>query len=82
VVDLSRHAGAAGDLDCLLQPFEQPRFFGAHVSDVDAVIVGHDLTERDQLIGIGVAAGGIDERGGDAERAIFHGRGEHFRHGR
>ena len=82
VVDLRRHAGAPGDLDRLVEPFQQAGFLGAQVGDVDAAVLRNDLAERDQLVGSGVAPGRVDQGGGDAEGAVLHRLGQHARSSR
>ena len=50
------------------------------MGDVDAVVLGDDRHHRDEVLGAGVAAGRIDQRGGDAEGAVLHRLGRHPAH--
>ena len=47
--------------------------FAAHVRGVHAAVPGGNLRQGDQLIGLCVDVGRIDQRAGNAQRAVFHG---------
>ncbi len=74
VVDLDRHPALAADPDRLVHRLEEVVGLGAHVGDVDPVIRRHRLGHLDQLLGGGVVARRIDQRGGEPEGAVLHRR--------
>ncbi|MCR5879989.1 hypothetical protein [Phenylobacterium sp. J367] len=82
VVDLGRRAGAAGDLDQLVDRFQQARAFRAHVTDVDPAAAPGLGGQGDQLVRFGEGAGRIDQARADAQGAVLHGlhdQGPHLR---
>lgn len=69
---LAAQPGIADDPQELPQGRVQLLPLAPHVRGVAAVVGGRDLAERGQLAGAGVAAGRVDQRRGDAERAVGH----------
>ncbi len=73
VVDLGPDVGFASDVDELVDGLDQVGALAAEVRDVHPVVLGDDLGERDEFVGVGKAPRRIDERRGDAHRALLHG---------
>ena len=73
MVNLGGKVGLASDGDQLIDGFDEAVSFAAHVRDVDAAVLAGDFGQGDQLIGLGVGAGRVDERRGQAEGAVVHG---------
>ncbi len=82
VVNLDRQMRLAPDTRRLVDPFQQRVALGAHVGDIEAAMLAHDTADLDQLLGRDVGIGRIDQRVGDAERAILHRLGHHPAHRR
>jgi hypothetical protein len=73
MVDLGGKVAFARDRDQLIDGLDEAVPFAAHVRDVDAAVLAGDLRQRDQFGRLGVGAGCVDERRGDAECAVVHG---------
>ena len=72
VIDLRRDARLAADAHELADRFEQPVAFASHVRDVLPAVLRGFPAQRDELVGRRVERRRVDERGADAERALFH----------
>jgi hypothetical protein len=72
MIDFRRCARAARDFDELVDAFQQPVAFRAHVADVAAAALRRLGRQRNQLVGLGKGCRRIDQRGADAERAFLH----------
>ena len=72
VEHLGAQPGPADDPQELAQRLVQLLPLAPHVRGVAAAVVGRDLAQRGELAGAGVAAGRVDQRRGDAERAVGH----------
>ena len=70
--DLHARAGAAADLDRLVDGFEQRALLVARVRRVEPVAPGHHARHRDDLVGGRVATGRVLEPGGEAEGPLVH----------
>ena len=78
--DLHRDAGLLADADRLVDRLDHQRGLVAQVGDVDAAVLRRHPRQLDHLLGGGEAAGHIEQAGGDAERPLFHGLGDHGLH--
>ena len=72
MVDLGGRLRRARDRDELVDGLEQPAALASHVRDVHAAVRRGGLRERDELVGLRVERGRVDQRRADAERALFH----------
>jgi hypothetical protein len=72
VEHLAAQPGLTDDPQELAEGRVQLLALAPDVRGVAAVVVGRDLAQRGELAGAGVAAGRVDQRRGDAERAIGH----------
>ena len=72
MINLGGDPGLARDGEEFIGGLEQPVPFAAEVRDVNAVVRRGDLRQRDQLFGLRVEAGRVDQSGGDSERAFLH----------
>ena len=70
--DLRGHAALVADADGLRDRVEQHRRLAAHVREIKPVARAHRARERDQLLGVRVRAGWIDEPRGEAPGAGVH----------
>ncbi len=68
VRDVHRAPRLARDADHLVQRLQDAIAFAAHVHDQGPAGLREHAAERDQLVGVGVAAGRIDEAGGQTAR--------------
>ena len=69
---LPAQPGPADDAQELAKGLVQLLALVPDVRGVAAVVSGRDLAERGELAGLGVATGRVDQRRGDAERAVSH----------
>ena len=72
VIDLGRQTRLSGNRDELVDGLEQLIPLAAHVRDVHATVLASDLGDLDQLVGLCVERGSVDQRRTDPERALFH----------
>ena len=80
VIDLRIDLRFARDADQLVQRFEEAIAFAAHVRDVAAAEFAGRLGELDQLVGLRVGRGRVDQRSADTERALAHRLPHEFLH--
>ena len=73
VVDFGANAGLAGNRDHLVNAVQQPRAREPHVRRVETVILGCNLGQLDQLLGVGKRPGNLHQRRGNAKGTLFHG---------
>ena len=78
--DLHWDVGFAADLERFVQRVRFDVAFIADVRGVDAALLGRDLGQRDQLIGLRVRAGSVDQRARQSHRAVAHGIVHHDLH--
>ena len=72
VGDVHEDARLTADVDGLFHGLDDLVALVAHMAGVDAVEGGDDLGQFNDLLFLGVAAGRIDEAGGEAGCAVFH----------
>ncbi len=72
VEDVDGRFGHLPDFDSFIDGIEQAIAFVAHVGVVASAVPAGDFRERGDLFQRGVVGGGIDEGGGDADRAGLH----------
>ncbi|MGC3959492.1 MAG: hypothetical protein QM813_16560 [Verrucomicrobiota bacterium] len=71
--DFGTDFGFAGDAEDFVESGEDLGVFVAHVAGVNAVVGRDDFGEFDDFVGLGKCAGEINEAGGEADGAVFHG---------
>ena len=72
MIDLHRHATLAPDAQRLVHRLEIAVGLGTHVRDVNTTEWRHRFRHLHQLTGSGVVSRRIDQRTGNAERAVSH----------
>ena len=73
VPDFHGNVGFAADAQGFVDGFEHGIAFVAHVSGVDAAELATFSGESDQFLRFRIGSGSVFERGGNADRAVFHG---------
>src|SRR5688500_5717169 len=69
---LHTHLRAPADLQVLLHRLEKALAFVADVAGVEAALLADHRAKGRELVGGPVRAGGIDETGGESDRAFVH----------
>ncbi len=69
---MDRHLGARADLDRLPDRVQDGVTLVAHVREVRAPVLARDARQLDQLLGVGVDRGRVDEGGGHSDRPVLH----------
>src|SRR3546814_14714039 len=59
-------------VDQLVDRLLDPVAFGPHVADIHAAAFRGLARQRDEFVGFGIGAGGIDDRAADAHRTLVH----------
>ena len=77
---LRRNVRLLRDLEQLIERRVDVHAFVAHVRRVNPAVAPGRLRERDQLVGLRVARGGVFQRSPDAQRPLLHQRVDNGRH--
>ena len=80
VQDLDRDAGAARDLDHLLDGVEDAGPLVAHVDVEDALVPGDDLAQLDEIVGRGEDVGRLGQARRQPAGPLFHRLGDELLH--